>query len=114
MIVSLPPLDLKTMRWADPSDEMSIVSSPASPSIVIVFSRRLVVEKSPTMLKVSPGPAPPVVPLGSTLLMRISSISRSSAMIDAAFVPLRVITISVAPLSTFALFPGSASQAARV
>ena len=83
MMVSLPPLDLKTMRWADPSDEMSIVSSPASPSIVIVFSRRLVVGEVADDVEGVAGPAPPVVPLGSTPLMRISSISRSSAMTEA-------------------------------
>ena len=80
MMVSLPPLDLNTMRWAESSDEISIVSSPASPSIVMVLRRRLVAEKSPMTLKVSP-PARSVVPIGSTPLMRISSISRSSAMI---------------------------------
>ncbi len=37
-------------------------------------------------------------PAGSTPLMRISSISRSSPMTDAKFVPLRVMTISVAAL----------------
>ena len=42
MMVSLPPLDLNTMRWAEVSAEISIVSSPASPSIVMVLRRRLV------------------------------------------------------------------------
>ena len=74
MIVSLPPLDLKTIRCAEVSAEMSIVSSPASPSMVMVLRRRLVPEKSPMILKVSP-PAAPLVPDGSTPLMRISSIS---------------------------------------
>ena len=79
MMVSLPPLDLKTMRWAEPRAEMSIVSSPASPSMVMVLRRRLVPEKSPMTAKVSPAPRA-AVPGGSTPLMRISSISESSAM----------------------------------
>ena len=58
MIVSLPPLELKTMRWAEDRDEMSIVSSPASPSMVMVLRRRLVLEKSPMTSKVSPPTVP--------------------------------------------------------
>ena len=42
-------------------------------------------------------PAPPPAPEGSTPLMRISSISLSSAMTLAKAVPPRVMTISVAP-----------------
>ena len=85
MMVSLPPLDLKTMRCAEPSDEMSIVSSPASPSMVMVLRRRLVPEKSPTISKVSP-PGAAVGPAGSTPLMRISSISRELGDDDRALV----------------------------
>ena len=66
------------------------------------------VEKSPMTSKVSP----PAVPLaaGSTPLMRISSISSSSAMIDAAFVPLRVTMISVAAASGGPSIAGHAQE----
>ncbi len=59
-MVSWPPLDLKTMRWAEVRAEMSTVSSPASPSMVMVLRRRLVVEKSPMISKLSL----PAVPAG--------------------------------------------------
>ena len=58
MMVSLPPLDLKTMRWAELSAEMSTVSSPASPSMVMVLRRRLVPEKSPMIWMLSPPSVP--------------------------------------------------------
>ena len=60
----------------------------------MVLGRRLVAEKSPINSNVSPAATPPDAD-GSTPLMRISSISSSSAITDAVFVPLRVTTISV-------------------
>jgi hypothetical protein len=72
---------------------MSTVSLPAWPSMVMVLRRRLVAEKSPMARNVSPAPAPPAAPVGSTPLMRISSMSRSSAMIEVKFVPFRVMMI---------------------
>ena len=45
--LSLPPLERNTIRCAEVSCEMSTVSSPALPSMVMVLRARLVVEKSP-------------------------------------------------------------------
>ncbi|MNS49094.1 hypothetical protein D3C72_816880 [compost metagenome] len=66
---------------------MLTVSSSASPLMVIVLKLRLVGEKSPIAKTVS-FPAP--------VLMTISSMSVSSAIIAPLVVPLRVMTISVA------------------
>ena len=59
--MSLPPLDLKTIRCAEFSDEMSTVSSPALPSIVMVLKFRLVngALKLPMTWIVSPLFVPP-------------------------------------------------------
>jgi hypothetical protein len=79
----------------------------------MVLRRRLVPEKSPMISTLSPPKVP--VAEGSKPLIRISSISDSSAMTLANAVPPRVMTISgVLPLKLLRLLPPTASQAARV
>ena len=103
------------MRCADERAEMSIVSSPATPSMVMVLGRRLVCEKSPITWMLSP-PMVEVPAAGSDPLTRISSMSVSSAMMLALVgVPppiWRVTTISVPTAAV--LPPPRATHAARV
>ena len=104
-IVSLPPLDRKTIRWPESSAEMSTVSSPALPSMVMVLKLRLVngALKLPMTWMVSPIARPPsggfgLLPLLAVVLSAltvISSILSSSAMTVVVSPTVRVMTISV-------------------
>ena len=110
-MVSWPPFEVKTIRCADESAEMSTVSLPVLPSMVMVLKLRLVWLKSPTTEMLSPDTVPPLAPPGEvtrSVLTMISSILSSSDIT----VPLRVITISVLALSVRPV--RAVSAAARV
>ena len=104
-IVSVPPLDVNTMRWADLQgrDVDGVVASRAlNPDRIEVSG--LVPVKSPMTWTLSPPPALPGVGVVVTVvvLTRISSMSLSSAMTFPLPVPFRVMTISVAAARTAA------------
>ena len=119
-MVSVPPLDRNTIRWAEVSPEMSTVSFPSVPSMVTVLRFRLVVAKLPIRKTLSPAPAL-VGGFGTetaAVPIRISSISCSSATtVVTAPMPapvVRVMTISVPGLSVATLLPATCPQAATV